>query len=111
MAKITPEQIAELESTHKRVAHVHSTRTLSNGDWEWEFVARKPTRPEYKGWRAKLNNENTAPDATEQLIRRIVVCPTPEAFDAVLDDWPALAEAAVPAIKAMCGLDADHDRK
>jgi hypothetical protein len=109
--RITPEKIAELDATHKRASHVHSTRTRADGAWEWEFVIRKPTRAEYKQWRAKINSENTASDATEQLIRKIAVLPSGEAFEAMLEDWPALAEAAVPAIKAMCGLDADHDRK
>ena len=107
---ITPEQIQALEETHKRVAHVHSSRSVGDGgrQWEWEIVVRVPTRPEYKAWRAKLHGDG-ASDATEQLLRRVTV--EPKDVDALLDLGPGRAEAAIPALRAMCGLDAEHDRK
>lgn len=106
---ITPEQIQALDETHKRVAHVHSSATLADGKtYEWELVVRVPNRAEYKGWRAKLHGDG-ASDATEQLVRRI--CVEPKDVDALLDLWPGLAEACIPAIKRMCGTEAENDRK
>jgi hypothetical protein len=96
--KITEEKIAELESTHKRVAVV----TCAEGEWQVAF--RKPSRAEYKRFRSSINDPQLSADATEQLARTLVVYPSREAFDALLEEWPAIPEASSKALLRLMGM-------
>ena len=102
---LTDEQLADLEAQHGRIARV---RGQSN---TWEVVFRKPSRAEYKQFRGRVNNPQLAADAQEQLARQCVVHPSKEAFDALLEDWPAIPEAASKAFSALMGLAVDEDLK
>lgn len=101
---LTEEAIKELETTHKRVAHLHDV------GGEWEIVLRKPTRPEYKHFRAMINGAQ-ASDAQEMLVRKLCVYPDRETFDALLEDWPGIPEACGAAIKSLTGMSASEDLK
>lgn len=104
---IPKEKIEELEATHKRIAVVRG-----NGDPPaWEIVMRKPTRAEYKMFRAQLTNPAQAPDAQEILVRKCVVYPDAAAFDAMLEDYPAIPEAVGDALRRLIGLGAAEDTK
>ncbi len=67
---------------------------LIGKDARWEAVFRAPTRGEYKMFRANAHNTARVADANEMLARQTVVHPpTREAFDALLDRFPAIPEA------------------
>lgn len=108
--KITKAEIDQLEAAHKRVAVVRG-RPDPDGATPWEVVFRKPTRAEYKMFRANSHNPATIADAQEKLARACVVHPSKEAFDALLEDWPAIPEAASGAFSRLMGLAADEDSK
>lgn len=104
---IPKEKIEELESMHKRIAVLRGV-----GDPPaWEIVLRKPSRAEYKMFRAQIMNPAQAPDAQEILVRKCVVFPDAAGFDALLEDYPAIPEAASEAIKRLTGLGAAEDTK
>ena len=97
---ISSDEIKALEVTHKRVAVVRSKHD------DWEVVYRRPTRQEYKRFRAMAQSN---PDAQEQLCRSIVVFPSKEAFDALLEDWPGIPEASAKAIMDLTGMQSKED--
>jgi len=103
--KVTDELLKELESKHQRVCH------LRGRDGGWEVVFRRPTRQEYKRFKASMHNPQLAPDAQEQLARQCVVHPSKEAFDALLEDFPAIPEAASEAFSRLMGLAVEADTK
>lgn len=107
---LTDEALAELETKHKRIARVRG-KANADGSHPWEIVIRKPTRAEYKRFRSHVSNENTKADATELLVRAVVVFPTPDAFDALLEEWPAIPEAASEALLRLMGLAVEADLK
>jgi hypothetical protein len=89
---MTPEKLAQLEATHKRIKHV-----VYNGT---DLVFRKPTRTECQQHRAAGLSDDTSvkAGADEQLAQlTIVVCGKAEgvpaarvAFLALLEEWPYL---------------------
>ena len=108
---ISAEDLAKLEADHKRVALVKSFDKTPDGEPEWCVVYKKPNRGQYKQFRSRINNESLAPDATEQLARALVVYPSPEAFDALLEEWPAIPEASSKALLRLMGMAAEPDLK
>ena len=102
---ISPDDLVQLRTAHKRIAHVRDK------DGAWEVVYRKPSHAEYKRFRSALHNEATKPDATEQLARVCVVYPSREAFDALLEDYPAIADASGDAIGELVGFTVDKSAK
>ena len=103
--KLTQQQIDELEEKWKRIAH------LKAKGGEWEVVFRKPTRGEYRRFKAQINDPNQQSDAAEQLARVLVVYPSREAFDALLEDWPAIPEAASKAFLTLAGMSVEAEGK
>ena len=60
----------------------------------WEAVFRAPSRTEYKMFRANVHNSARIADANETLsIQTVVFPPSREAFNALLDRFPAIPEA------------------
>lgn len=102
---LSKEEIDKLEVAHGRIAIVRARGA------EWEIVFRRPTRAEYKQFRTRLHNPQLAADAQEQLARQCVVHPSPEAFDRLLEEWPAIPEAASGAFSRLMGLAIDDDLK
>lgn len=102
---LTADAIAEFETTHKRIAHVIGK------DNAWECVFRKPTRAEYKRFRSMASNPSQQADAQEVLARSCVVYPTPVDFDALLEEYPAIAEACGGALGKLVGLAVDDSVK
>lgn len=98
---VTEEQLKDLEAKHVRIAHLKGVGTPA----PWELVIRKPTRQEYRAFRAKSHNPNTLPDAQEDLVRCCAVYP-PRGLelDALLEDWPGIPEAASRAITRLTGM-------
>lgn len=104
---VTQTLLDDLEAKHKRVAHLKGP-----GDpVPWEVVIRKPTRPEYKQFRAMSHNPSQVSEAQEVLIRKICVYPERDALDALLDDWPGIPESCGKAIASLAGISAQEDVK
>ena len=102
---ISKDQLEKLESEHKRILHVVGHAAA------WEIVLRKPTRQEYKQFRAATHNQAQVADAQEMLVRRIVVYPSHETFDALLEDYPGIPEACGPSLQALVGMAGEEQKK
>lgn len=102
---ITQEKLEELEAKYVRIAHIIGKNQ------SWEVVFRKPTRQEYKMFRSNAGNDAKKADATEILCRSLVIYPTREQFDALLEDFPAICEASSPVLMDLCGLSVDQSGK
>lgn len=110
MPRPSPEKIAELETKHKRVVVVNASWE-EGGEPVWSVVLRRPNRGEYKRLRGELANEETKADATERLFRQICVLPEGQEIDALLDEWPAVAEACSDTMLKMLGAAGKADAK
>ncbi len=103
---ISEDQVKELETKHGRVAHLKGYGSPP----PWELVLRKPSRQEYRAFRAKSHNPQTLPDAQEDLVRCCSVLPPrgPD-LDALLEEWPGIPEAAGKAITRLTGMAVSDD--
>ena len=111
-APITTEVLDALREKHKRIAHVKSARTNGDGKTpEWEFVIRSPKRSEYKQFRSQVHNEARKAEATEILVRQLVIYPTPGEFDALMEDWPALCDGCGGTLNALAGAEQVEEGK
>lgn len=105
---LTQEQLQELETAHGRIARVVGKPYPKIGEDAtkappaWEVVYRQPKRAEVKMFRAK--NSKNDPESVEALARQCVVFPSKEAFDALLDEWPAIPEASAEALGRLMGV-------
>lgn len=102
---ITDEKLAELQATHRRV------KRIAIG--EIEIAIRAPKRHEYKAFRARAMDPDKRADAMEDLLRQIVVHPSRAELDAILDDYPGLAESKEMsrAVEQFVGMVADDAGK
>ena len=83
-------------------------------DGKWEAVFKAPNRAQYKMFRANNHNQARVADANEILARQICIFPpTPEAFEALLDKFPAIPEALAQdeEFRAMLGISTDEGAK
>lgn len=114
---ITQDELAKLEGQYGRVGHIKGKPYPKVGEDPskaapaWEVVLRKPTRAEYKRFRSQSHNPQMVADAQEVLARCCCVFPSKEAFDALLEDYPGIPEAATPVIKDLLGLSVDESEK
>ncbi len=111
---ISAEKLAELDAKYgaDKIAHVKAKRTRTEGEGEatvtlpiWECVFRKPTRAEWKAYKRAVHDKAELPDAQENLARKCAVEPHHQEFDALLEDWPAIPEAAVKAFDVLLGME------
>ena len=103
-APVTKEVLDGLRLKHKRLAHLKSNRTLDDGKTpEWEFVIKAPNRSQYKQFRSQVHDEKRKADATEMLVRHLVVYPSPEEFDALMEEWPALCDGCGGTLNSLAG--------
>lgn len=90
LLKVAPSKLAELEASHGRIGIV-----LSEEAGDWAVAVRRPTRKEYKRFKANANNPAKQSDAQEALF--VATCLLPEggvnAIDALLNGWPGIPEA------------------
>lgn len=106
--KLTDEQMAALEAQHGRIGRLKSKR-----EGGWEVVFRKPRRAEFKQFRARAHNPAQKAEAQEILARQCVVYPSREAFDALLEDYPAIcdSEAASTLFERLMSDAVEEDQK
>jgi hypothetical protein len=102
---LSPEDLSKLETEHKRIAHVIGKNAA------WEVVIRKPTRPEFKRFKSMAMNPAQQADALEHMIRTIVVYPSRAAFDALLEDYPAIPAAFDAQLAELTGAAVDESVK
>lgn len=112
MSELTPEILATLREKYKRIAHLKSARNLEDGKTpEWQFVIRAPKRSEYKQFRSQVHNEARKAEATEILVRQLIIHPTPEEFDTMMEDWPALCDGCGGTLNALAGAEQVEEGK
>jgi hypothetical protein len=98
---LTTDAIEELRAKYGRIHHHIDPLTDPP---TYEVVFRKPSATEYKIFRSQLFNESSRDKAFEVLARKIVVHPSAEQFDALLTEWPGIAEQCAKPIQALAGV-------
>ena len=102
---LTSEQLAELQKLHGRIEHLKGA-----GD-AWECVFKKPDRGAWKRFRQLASKPDTQSEAQEMLALACVVYPSREAFDSLLNDYPAIPEACAGRLGALAGIALDESSK
>jgi hypothetical protein len=101
---VTTEVLDGLRLKHKRIAHLKSARCLADGKTpEWEFVIKSPNRSQYKQFRSQVHDEKRKAEATEILVRQLIIYPDPTEFDQMMEDWPALCDGCGGTLNALAG--------
>ena len=79
----------------------------------WECVFQIPTRNEYKMFRANSHNPSRVADANDTLAIQTVLYPEREAFQALLETYPAIPEAfsSNDELKALVGMTTEEGAK
>jgi hypothetical protein len=96
----TEDEVQELETKHRYIGIV----TASDGK-SWRVVLRKPSRVEYKRFRAFSNNPQRIEVAQETLFNDICVYPAgQQAREALLDEWPGIPEACGKMLLELSGM-------
>jgi hypothetical protein len=100
MPELDPKTIEDLKAKHGRVYQL----TVPLGDDEPRvFVFRAPKKPEYKRYRKEMFDEETRDVATEHLVRDVIVHPDKAGFNALLEEYPALAETIGKDVQRVMG--------
>ena len=102
---LTAEELTALEEQHGRIERV------SGKNGAWEVVYRAPKRTEYKRFRSLAHDPARKSDAQEMLALSCVVHPSPAAFEALLDKFPAIPEASADALGRLVGAETDDSVK
>ena len=93
-------KLEELEALHKRIGVV----THPDGK-TWAVVLRKPTRNEYKLFKANANNPAATSESQERLFKATCVLPAGlPAIEVLLDDWPGIPEACSKTFSMLAGM-------
>ena len=101
----TEEEIQKLRETHGRI------EVVTGKGGAWVVVYRKPTRAEYKRFRAMSHRPEAVADAQEALARSCAVFPAKAEYDALLEDYPAIPEASGKALGDLAGISAEETGK
>jgi hypothetical protein len=108
---IEKEKLDDLKKTHGRVVHLSDTDEEDNS-LLWEAVFRVPTKREFDTYTAK-NDQGQGTKGLEQLARTIVIFPSREEFDALLEKFPGLhiSLGNSERFKTLVGMGGDQHRK
>jgi hypothetical protein len=90
------EEIERLREAHEEIA------VLVYKDQD--IVLRRPTRGEYKRFRATSFNEKSRDTALEDLVRAMVVHPDRSAVERIFDRYPGFAESVSKPVLELAGL-------
>jgi hypothetical protein len=77
----------------------------------FEVLVRRPSREQYRRFRAAVNDPKLKPDAVENLLRDCTAHPDAKGLDAILDARPGLAEVFGSAVLDLAGVGAEADAK
>lgn len=102
---LTAEDLAELEAKHGDIEHV-----VGKGS-KWEVVYKRAPRAVYKRFRSLAHDPAKKSEAQEMLALGCVVYPSPAAFDALLDKFPAIPEASSDALGRLVGAETEDSVK
>ena len=108
---ITQADLDALQAKHGSVYYVRSEDSNTDGSPEWEYAFRKPSRLEYKRYRAMRQDPATRADAQETMLRSALLIPSGTGIDALFDAWPAVAEACNGPLMKSVGLAASEATK
>ncbi|GAC1536326.1 MAG: hypothetical protein NVS3B10_00140 [Polyangiales bacterium] len=114
---ITPEQIAALEAVHGEIFLARGTRADRESPTgrrvTWQIAMRRPTKSEYLATKSRSANPAQAPQANEMLVKMLLVHPSKEEFEKLLDKWRGICEAPSTnkAIAALLGWEEDDTEK
>jgi hypothetical protein len=102
--RLTQSDLEALDSQHRDIIYVSDPV---------EVVFRKPTRDECKMFRRNLHDPRVSAEAQELLCRAIVVYPSRDGFDSILNDFPLLCDApkVSEAIMRLTGMAAQEGAK
>lgn len=98
--EVPQEKLDELRATHgeKRVLLL----TTNTDDGALEVAVVKPAKIEYDRFRKQFSDPDKRDVAVENLVRSAVKCPAKAEFDALLADYPAIAdELGKPLLQAL----------
>jgi hypothetical protein len=105
---LNQDQLDKLRAEHKRIAHLIGDEKgqvrRAGEEPPWEVVFKPPKRVQYKMFRSMMHNPSQVADSQEWLARATVAYPSAEAFDALLEDYPAISEVAAPKILELIGM-------
>jgi hypothetical protein len=105
MPKIDEQTIEDLKAKHGEVVHLVDPETRT------EVVARKPPRAAYKRFRSMAFDPKKQADAAESLMVDCVVYPSRDEWNAMLEQYPALAETFAPEVLKLAGASQSVDAK
>jgi hypothetical protein len=86
--KIDPQVLADLKAKHGE----DSVHPLTTTDGKYTIVVRRPGRAQWKRFRHMIADPAKRADALETLVRDCMLYPDRQAFEAMLEERPALAE-------------------
>lgn len=107
---ITQEDLDKLEAANNGKIYILKG-ALFDEEIPWAVIIRKPTGKEYKRFRAMLHNTAETPVAGENLFKQIVIHPSPNATDALLEEWPGIPEASTDLVLRLVGARAQETGK
>jgi hypothetical protein len=94
-----------IEEAKAKHGHIHTVPVPFPEEEEPRvFLFRKPRKPEYKRYRQRLYDEDTREGALEELVRSVIVHPPKEEFNALLEEFPALADSIGKEVTRVCCL-------
>src|SRR5438105_12091413 len=105
MSKVDEKVVEELRIKHGEVVLLRDPETGS------EVVARKPPRAAYKRFRSMAFDPKKQADAAEALMVDCVVHPSRDEWNALLEEYPALAETFAPEVLKLAGASQSVDAK
>lgn len=82
---ITDEELKQLEVKNRKILVLRRDG--------YEAIFRRPTRDEYRKFKADLSNDEVKPYALEYLVTACCLHPDRAAFNAMLDEAPALSDS------------------
>jgi hypothetical protein len=105
---LTEEKIAELKERHGEGQLVAITVDSSTGE---QVVIRRPSRAEWKKFRAHGSDDKRRQHAPENLVRECSVFPDVDRLNALLDRYPGLVETLTIELVQLAGMTDSPEKK
>lgn len=111
---LSKDELDKLRADHPQgIVHLIGKTLPGAREPAWECVFRAPNRNEYKMYRANAHNRDRVADAGDALAIQTNVYPGREAFQALIEKFPAIPEALTGSddLKAITGLATEEGAK
>lgn len=81
--------------------------------FDFQIAIRRPTQPEYQLWKARSAEKATAPRAQELLVKQILIHPTQEKLNKIVETFLGIyeSEGVTKSLQEMLGLSSDEHEK